>query len=116
MLFRNSLRFKGYWLALFSWIVLTFAAPVSSALAETDEGWMRLCSAHGVQWVNVEADSSETTTSDCLCLSLGLTHITSLSVVGPKLTGATIKPRTASAAFVQTYSATRPRSPPFELV
>jgi len=73
MLYRHSLRFKGYWLGFLSWTILTFATPVASAVAETDAGLiMRLCSAHGVQWIEVDSIDQWGANDYCLCLSLGL--------------------------------------------
>lgn len=73
MLFRDSLRFKGYWLSLLSWLMLSFAVPVTNALAETDAGTMRICSTHGSFWLEAVGDehtaNSDIPFDDCPCLS-----------------------------------------------
>ena len=117
MLFRNSMRFKGYWLALFSWIVLTFAAPVSSALGRADAGWMRLCSAHGVQWVNISVDDDTTASShDCVCGSLGVQQHISQAHKALGIHPVDEFEKTVPAPYRLTYNASRPRSPPQVLV
>jgi hypothetical protein len=116
MHFRNGLRFKGYWLSLLSWIVLTFAAPVASAVAETSEGWMRLCSAHGVQWVYLAADEAPAEVSQCACLSLAisLAHPVQSSPEYALFSEVLASYRSLEQRFPHT--AVQPRSPPISNV
>ena len=68
----QSFRFRGYWHCLLSWLVLTFASPFSAALAQTDDGWMRLCSTYGVHWVKGVAVDDTTPSAQCHCLGYAL--------------------------------------------
>ena len=112
MLFHHSLRFKGYWLSLFSWIILSFAAPASNALAESELGWMRLCSAHGVQWVQTTSASDANTGADCVCLSLALSYHNAVPAKGVSEPGLGFFSGYETVALVVSYSPIQPRSPP----
>ncbi|MEJ2043330.1 MAG: hypothetical protein P8X74_01200 [Reinekea sp.] len=69
-----ALRFRGYWLGLLGWLMLSFASPLSSALAQGDKGWMQLCSTYGVHWVQLsDQDDSSANQSNCQCLLQALT-------------------------------------------
>lgn len=58
----DSLRSRPRWMALFSCIVLMLAAAVptvSRALATSPgNGWVEVCTATGMQWVQADADTS----------------------------------------------------------
>lgn len=68
-------RIKGYFISLLAWLVLTFFVPVTNALAHSESGWMRICSAYGVHWVeqtDVGLAQVETQADKCQCLSMAL--------------------------------------------
>jgi hypothetical protein len=92
--------------------MLTFATPLANAVAESDVGWLRLCSAQGVKWVEVGGASQHTNDSACVCLSYGLPcHINSdLNTAQPG--NSLMSDDYQSVLVIPPFSANQPRSPP----
>ncbi|MDN3647498.1 hypothetical protein QWZ13_01095 [Reinekea marina] len=63
-----SQQLKGYWLGFFAWLILTFA-PIATSFAQSDEGFLRLCTAKGAQWVQLIGSEANKSQSACVCLS-----------------------------------------------
>ena len=73
MLLRLTRPLLGYGLCLCSWLMLTLGIPLSSALAATDAGWIRICSTQGVHWLAPQSESAGASLDDpcsCLCAPL----------------------------------------------
>lgn len=112
MLYREHLRFKGYWLGLLAWLVLSFAAPVASAISDPEAGWLRLCSAQGATWIQAEGQAPNGADLECNCLFTALpptSAVALLSVSG----GETATVELPELLFLSdAYTRYQPRSPP----
>ena len=130
MQLRVALRFRGYWFSLLAWTMLTFATPLANALAEGDAGWMRICSAFGVQWVHSTKVNSEkfnstsnslltsaphNSSADCVCLSLGLNYLTATQNTPPVVVVTVTATEYVSVSLLAVNHQHQPRSPPFGL-
>ena len=96
--------------------MLTFATPLANALAESNTGWMRLCSAFGVQWVqspgNHVVNNVHTNGADCVCLSFGLNVQHAAPPVNPSTVGAFQVTDYESVQLLAIFNKQQPRSPP----
>jgi len=113
MRYRHSLRFQGYWLSFIAWVMLSFATPLVNAVAEDSTGWMRLCSAHGVQWVSPTAiGGGHASNADCVCLSLGLSYQATLFWSTSEPVEPVALVQYSSIHLLTPFSKQQPRSPP----
>ncbi|WP_196158567.1 hypothetical protein [Reinekea sp. G2M2-21] len=108
----QSLRFRGYWLSLFSWLMLTFATPLANAVAESDVGWLRLCSTQGAKWVQVGSAPQHTNDSACVCLSYGLPYQINSDLNTAQPGNSLVSVAYQSVLVISPSSANQPRSPP----
>lgn len=111
MVFRSRIRFRGYWLSLLSWLMLSFAIPMSQTLAD-DDGYMRLCSAMGAQWVLQDTAPSDMSDQGCLCLGTALIGDSNASSPAA-YQGVILSVQPQTVLLTNAYALYQPRSPPW---
>lgn len=66
---RQSLRFKGYWLGLLAWLMLSFGSATASAFVTSEMSWLRLCTVSGVTWQQTDSVHTNNQQPVCDCLT-----------------------------------------------
>jgi len=89
---------------------------MSIALAATDAGWIRLCSAQGVHWVPVAVSEAGATLDErCTCLSSPMVVALYPAFAGPVLAASADVPIQSECFSVALISPAQPRAPPIAL-
>jgi hypothetical protein len=112
MLYREQLRFKGYWMGVLAWLVISIFAPASAALSQSEDGWLRLCSAQGATWVLAADQPQGPSAAECHCLFGVLPQATGGALL--LADGDRFLPNLSysSVTLSRAYSLCQPRSPP----